>query len=150
MAYYTPEDRRPPTTPQMALRVATLGFIALALFAIVFFRLWYLQILAGDKYLAEANQNRVRIERIAAPRGDVVDRNGQQIVTSRLANVVQLNPRSLSPTERTAAATWGQEATKLARAWLKTHGAKFRNKHRAATPPLPPYPPMPTSLTKRF
>ena len=58
MAYYQPEDRRPPTTPQLALRVAALGFVALALFAIVFFRLWYLQVLAGDQYLAEANQNR--------------------------------------------------------------------------------------------
>ena len=47
-AYYTPEDRRPPTTPQLALRVAVLGFFALALFAIIFFRLWYLQVLAGD------------------------------------------------------------------------------------------------------
>ena len=150
MAYYTPEDRRPPTTPQLALRVATLGFIALALFAIVFFRLWYLQVLAGDKYLAEANQNRVRDRPIAAPRGDIVDRNGQQIVKSRLANVVQLSPSSLPVEERRAAAVWGQNATTLAKRWVASHDAKWRAKHKAAVPPLPPYPPIPARLNERY
>ena len=40
-----PTTRRPPITPQLALRVAILGGVALALFAIVFFRLWFLQVL---------------------------------------------------------------------------------------------------------
>ena len=49
----------------------------MALFAIVFFRLWYLQVLSGDQYLVEANDNRFRELRIQAPRGDIVDRNGR-------------------------------------------------------------------------
>ncbi|MCW2992024.1 MAG: hypothetical protein JWM73_2618, partial [Solirubrobacterales bacterium] len=146
-AYYTPEDRRPPTTPQLAMRVAVLGFVALALFAIIFFRLWFLQVLAGDTYLAEANQNRARIIPIQAPRGDIVDRNGRAIVTSRLANVVQINPRSLAQEERDAAARWGQDATTLARRWTAAHGPKYRSKH---SPPLPPVPPMSAFLRKRF
>ena len=36
------------------------GFVALAVFAVLFLRLWALQVLAGDKYLARANDNRVR------------------------------------------------------------------------------------------
>ena len=40
----------------LALRVAILGGVALALFAVVFFRLWYLQVLSGDRFLAEANR----------------------------------------------------------------------------------------------
>lgn len=150
MSYYTPEDRRPPTTPQLSLRVATLGFIALALFAIIFFRLWYLQVLAGDTYLAEANQNRARIIPIQAPRGDIVDRNGREIVTSRLANVVRINPRSLPEEERVAAAEWGQAATVLSKEWLSTHGPRWRAKHPKATPPLPPTPPIPDGLEARF
>ena len=63
-------------TPALALRVAILGGIALVLFAIIFFRLWYLQVLSGDKYLAEANDNRVREVKVEAPRGQIVDRNG--------------------------------------------------------------------------
>ncbi len=104
-------DRRPPISPQLAWRVALLGGIALALFAIVFFRLWYLQVLSGDQYLAEANDNQVRQERIQAPRGDVVDRNGETIVTNRRAIVVEISPAGLPDAEREAAATWGQRMT---------------------------------------
>lgn len=153
-AYFTPEDRRPPTTPQLALRVAALGFMALALFAVIFFRLWYLQVLAGDEYLAEANQNRARIIPIPAPRGDILDRNGREIVTSRLANVVQLSPRSLPEEERVAAAEWGQQATTLAREWraeLRTKPREWRRKHAGDAPPLPPIPPIPTpQLRERY
>ena len=41
------EDRLRPITPQLAWRVAVLGGIAFVLFGIVFFRLWYLQVLTG-------------------------------------------------------------------------------------------------------
>ncbi|MCW2968002.1 MAG: hypothetical protein JWM71_1774 [Solirubrobacteraceae bacterium] len=149
MGYYQPEDRRPPTTPQLAIRVAALGFVALALFAIIFFRLWYLQVLAGDQYLAQANQNRVRDERIPAPRGDIVDRNGHAIVTSRLANVVQINPRSLSQAERDAAAKWGHDAGVLAKRWVAAHSARYRARPNVS-PPLPAYPPMTPALVTRF
>jgi penicillin-binding protein 2 len=82
-------------TPQLALRVAILGGIALVLFAVIFFRLWYLQVLSGDKYLAEANDNRVREVKVEAPRGKIVDRNGTVLVDNRLALVVQVQPERL-------------------------------------------------------
>lgn len=104
------QDRRPPITPQLALRVAIFGGIALVLFAVIFFRLWYLQVLSGDQYLAEANDNRVRELRIQAPRGEIVDRNGRVLVTNRRAIVVQLDPAKLPERERDMAATWGQKA----------------------------------------
>src|SRR5207237_4265140 len=59
-------------TPQLALRVAVLGFLALALFAVLFLRLWALQVLSGDRYLAQANDNRVRTRPVDAPRGAVL------------------------------------------------------------------------------
>src|SRR5919106_144489 len=82
-------------TPGLALRVAILGGIALVLFAIIFFRLWYLQVLSGDRYLAEANDNRVRSVKVEAPRGEIVDRNGTVLVDNRLALVVQVQPDQL-------------------------------------------------------
>ena len=90
-----PEDRRPLISPQLALRIAILGGLALALFAIVFFRLWYLEVLSGEKYLAEANDNRVRDVRVQAPRGDIVDRHGRVLVDSRVAIAVQIEPQKL-------------------------------------------------------
>jgi penicillin-binding protein 2 len=82
-------------TPQLALRIAILGGIALVLFAIVFFRLWYLQVLSGDRYLAEANDNRVREVKVEAPRGQIVDRNGSLLVDNRTALAVQVQPQQL-------------------------------------------------------
>ena len=63
-------------TPQLALRVAILGGIAFALFAIVFLRLWFLQVLTGDQYRQDALDNRVRTVAISAPRGSILDRDG--------------------------------------------------------------------------
>jgi penicillin-binding protein 2 len=93
-----PEDRRPPLTPQLALRVAILGSFALAMFAIIFFRLWFLQVLSGDQYLAQASVNRVRNIDIPAPRGQIVDRSGNVLVDSRSAIAVQISPPDLPRT----------------------------------------------------
>src|SRR5437762_13216850 len=82
-------------TPQLALRVAILGGVALVMFAVIFFRLWYLQILSGDRYLAEANNNRVREIKVEAPRGKIVDRNGTMLVDNRTALSVQVSPERL-------------------------------------------------------
>ena len=59
---------RPPVSPQMALRVAIIGGIALVMFGVIFFRLWYLQVLTGEQYVQEASANAVRELPISAPR----------------------------------------------------------------------------------
>ena len=87
-----PGGNRTPITPALALRVAMLGGLALVLFAIVFFRLWYLQVLSGDHFVSLANENRVRDVRIQAPRGAIVDRNGTLLVDSRQATAIQIDP----------------------------------------------------------
>ncbi len=89
------EERRPAITPQLALRVALLGGFAFVLFAVVFFRLWFLQVLTGEDYVSQARENRVRKVRIEAPRGDIVDRNGRTLVRTRVAPVVQVVPSQL-------------------------------------------------------
>ncbi|MEA2346257.1 MAG: penicillin-binding protein 2 [Thermoleophilaceae bacterium] len=94
---YIDNENRPPITPQLALRVAIIGGVALALFAIVFFRLWYLQVLSGDKYLAQANANQIREIKIAAPRGEIVDRNGDPMVENRVSMAVKIAPNELPP-----------------------------------------------------
>jgi len=128
------EDRRPTITPQLALRVALIGGVALTMFAIVFFRLWYLQVLSGDEYSARARDNRVRSVTIGAPRGEVVDRNGRVLVGNRLGIAVQLDSRSLPPlvsalTERYRDALSAAERDRLAR------GARLAR--RVPVPPLP-------------
>jgi penicillin-binding protein 2 len=93
--YLRSDDRRPPMSSGFALRVAILGGAALVMFSVIFFRLWYLQVLSGDKYLAEANNNRIREIRVTAPRGEILDRNGEVLVANRTSLALQLNPQKL-------------------------------------------------------
>ncbi|MDO8213932.1 penicillin-binding protein 2 [Conexibacter sp. CPCC 206217] len=95
----SPEDRRTQLSPQLAMRVAILGGVALAIFAIIFFRLWFLQVLSGDQYLAEASSNRVRDVTIQAPRGKMLDRNGNVLVENRNAVAVLVSPANLPEDE---------------------------------------------------
>src|ERR1700678_69812 len=89
--------RTPPVSPQMALRVAILGGIALVMFGVIFFRLWYLQVLTGEQYVQEASVNAVRDLPIPAPRGQILDREGQPIAASTVTNAVQIVPSALPP-----------------------------------------------------
>ncbi len=92
---YLDNERRPTLTPQLAFRVAVIGGVALVMFAIVFFRLWYLQVLSGDSYIAAAKQNRVREIKIEAPRGEIVDRHGVPLVENRNSLSVKVTPDKL-------------------------------------------------------
>jgi penicillin-binding protein 2 len=89
---YLDNDRRPTLTPQLAFRVALFGGIALVAFAVIFFRLWYLQVLSGDKYVAEAQNNQLRKIKVQAPRGEIVDREGRVLVRNRVGLAVKITP----------------------------------------------------------
>jgi penicillin-binding protein 2 len=104
-----PNEPRPPVSPQLALRVAFLGGLALLMFAIVFFRLWYLQVLTGEQYVQQAKANDQRVLLIPAPRGEILDRSGRPIVESGVTNAVQMIPESLPAVVRKQAAAY-QEA----------------------------------------
>ncbi|HUB72557.1 MAG TPA: penicillin-binding protein 2 [Solirubrobacteraceae bacterium] len=96
-----PEDRsRIPVSPQLALRVTVIGGLAMVMFGVIFFRLWYLQVLSSEQYVQQANANRERELPIAAPRGEILDRGGQAIVTSTTTNAVQIVPSALPPAGR--------------------------------------------------
>ena len=69
--------------PSVALRVAVMLGIAVVLFGIILFRLWFLQILSGQQFVAQANDNRLRSVKVLAPRGTITDRNGEVIVQNR-------------------------------------------------------------------
>jgi penicillin-binding protein 2 len=87
--------RRTPMPAQFALRVAILSGVALVMFALIFFRLWYLQVLSGDKYLHAAENNQVREITVQAPRGEILDRNGDVLVDNRTSLALQVRPDEL-------------------------------------------------------
>ena len=77
-------------TRALALRVAVLGGVALLAFGILFLRLWSLQVLSGDEYLNAAQNNQLRLVRVEAPRGPILDRRGRVIVSNVAGTAVQL------------------------------------------------------------
>lgn len=102
--YRRSDELGPEMSNKLALRIAIFGGVALALFVVLFFRLWFLQVLNGDKYLAEAKNNRTREFRVSAPRGEILDRSGKILVSNRTSLALQINPNKLpeDPRERRA------------------------------------------------
>jgi penicillin-binding protein 2 len=80
---------------RLALRIGVLSGLAVALFAVLFFRLWDLQVLSGPEYLAEAKNNRTREFKVIAPRGNILDREGNVLVDNRTSLALQLNTQKL-------------------------------------------------------
>ena len=52
------------------------------IFALLGSRLFYLQIIKGEKYKNLSEKNRVKLKRIEAPRGKIFDSNGELLVTN--------------------------------------------------------------------
>jgi penicillin-binding protein 2 len=92
---YLRSGDRPQASSRLALRIAVVGGVAVALFGVLFFRLWDLQVLSGSEYLAEAKNNRTRSFKVIAPRGDILDRDGEVLVDNRTSLALQLNPQKL-------------------------------------------------------
>ena len=79
----------------MALRVGILGVIAIVVFCALFFRLWALQVISGERYLENANNNQIRSFGVIAPRGSIVDRDGDVLVSNMPGTLVQIWPAAL-------------------------------------------------------
>src|SRR5438128_3353411 len=82
-------------TPRLAVRVAVLGMLAIVVFAVLFLRLWALQVLSGAQYLRAAQNNQLRTVRLPAPRGPILDRYGHVLVGNRAGTEVQIWPSDL-------------------------------------------------------
>jgi penicillin-binding protein 2 len=92
---FVKQEERPAMSPQLARRVAMIGMLALGLFAILFFRLWFLQVLSTNQYAKAASVNFVRDVEVPAPRGEILDSTGTILASSRRAYAVEISPPSL-------------------------------------------------------
>jgi penicillin-binding protein 2 len=79
----------------MALRLAILGVLAVVVFCALFFRLWALQVISGERYLEEASNNQIRSFGVIAPRGSIVDRDGEVLVSNKAGTLVQVWPAAI-------------------------------------------------------
>lgn len=74
------------------LRLTFLTLLVVSLFVLLFARLWFLQVMAGERFAVQAQGNAVRNVVLEAPRGNILDRNGDPIVRNRYAAVVAVQP----------------------------------------------------------
>jgi penicillin-binding protein 2 len=80
---------------RVRFRVAILGIIVLAMLSVLLSRLWFLQVLTGERYANASETNRVRIVWLEAPRGRILDRNGVELVKNRASLAIGLRKDDL-------------------------------------------------------
>lgn len=81
------------------VRLSVIGIVVLSLFAAMFSRLWYLQVMDTAKFQSIATRNRVRIVHEEAPRGLILDRKGRPLVTNRSSLAITVNRAELKGKE---------------------------------------------------
>jgi penicillin-binding protein 2 len=108
-----PAERRVPLPPLLGRRVELLGLLAVVLFAVVVFRLWYLQILTGHRNVRLADANVAREVAIPAPRGEILDRDGRVLATVRSAAIAAVVCKELPAGAAARTALYGRLAHAL-------------------------------------
>ena len=89
----------PPSSP-LRPRLTVLALLVAVLFVALSSRLWYLQVLAGERYGDLAEGNRVRQVVVEAPRGRILDADGRVVVRNRAAWAVTVKPSELGDRRR--------------------------------------------------
>ncbi len=82
---------------QSKLRVAY--FVAVFIFALLCLRLWYLQVVGGTHYRTLSENNRIRTQKITAPRGLILDVKGHVLAGNRPSFDICLVPQDASHPE---------------------------------------------------
>jgi penicillin-binding protein 2 len=86
------------------LRLSVLGIVIVSLFAALFARLWYLQVLASQQFQRTATANSQRVVLEEAPRGRILDRNGVVLVDNAVSTVVTIDRSKLPSANKPPAA----------------------------------------------
>ena len=92
------------TDNSVELRLPLVIGVIVLIFGIFVLRLFQLQLLQGEEMKGIAHGNAVRLVRLEAPRGDILDREGRVMATTRPAFGVTVMPSELARPDRTLAA----------------------------------------------
>jgi len=85
---------------KFALRLTTLGVVFTAMLAVIGLRLWFVQVAEGPQ-TAKAAEELAWLEKTSyGPRGDIFDRNGTLLATSRLVPAVFIDRTFVQPEDR--------------------------------------------------
>ena len=78
-----------------------LGFLVFGVFAIFLGRLAQLQLIQGAELRSKSEQNSIRTVRLDAPRGQILDREGRVLASTRPAFDLELMPSEVRGSEMT-------------------------------------------------
>lgn len=77
-----------PTDERTSLRLTFLGALLVSVLVVLLARLWFVQIVAGERFASLAERGRVRTVMVEAPRGRILDRRGRVLVDNRQVHVI--------------------------------------------------------------
>lgn len=92
------EDRRREGAVRFRWRLGALALVFTGCLALLFIRLWFVQLAVGAEWARQADLNIVSVDSIAAPRGDIVDRRGFLLATSEPRLIIEVD-RAVLPVE---------------------------------------------------
>lgn len=81
-------------------RLVAVGVVFAGLFAVLVLRLWYLQVSTLASALEVAEQQQLRIVTVEAPRGNIYDRNGDELLAGTSGSRRIVVDRALIPADR--------------------------------------------------
>jgi penicillin-binding protein 2 len=85
----------PPSDSSPILRLTFLAVVVIGLFVALLARLWFLQVLAGDRFVELADSNRLRTVVAEAPRGSILAADGSELVRNRPALAISADRQLL-------------------------------------------------------
>ena len=109
-------------------RVRIAAAVVVLVFGLFGLRLFQLQIIEGEILARRSQQNSIRTVRLEAPRGEIVDREGRVLATTRPAFGLQVVPSDLRDREVTFAAL--ERLVERDGGWLSDRVAKARGARR--------------------
>ena len=93
-SYSVREKSKLRTVGQHYQSFVIMGLVSLMLFGGIVWRLAYLQLIEGERYRLTADENRIRLIAKQPARGNIFDRKGRILATSRLSHVLLVWPVS--------------------------------------------------------
>lgn len=128
------------------LRLSILAIVVASLFATLFIRLWYLQVLSPDSEAVQAaNASRVRSVTEEAPRGRILDAEGRVLVDNRRSLVVAVDTSTLDRMKKSERDDLLRRlAAELTRSGIPTKVSALER--RVADPQYSPLKPKPVAI----
>jgi penicillin-binding protein 2 len=85
---------------KFAVRLSVMAMVFIAMFSVIGLRLWFVQVAQGPAIAQAAEEQTWLTKTTHASRGDIFDRNGNLLVTSRLVPAVYIDRTFVQPDER--------------------------------------------------